>query len=29
MADVPPEEWAKLPVDGAENLDEYLYGEQQ
>lgn len=23
---VPEEEWAKLPVDGAENLDHYLYG---
>ena len=23
---VPEEEWAKLPADGAENLDHYLYG---
>ena len=23
---VPDEEWAKLPTDGAENLDHYLYG---
>ena len=23
---VPDEEWAKLPVDGAENHDHYLYG---
>jgi antitoxin component of MazEF toxin-antitoxin module len=25
-ADAPPEELAKLPPDGAENLDHYLYG---
>ena len=25
MQDVPEEEWAKLPTDGAENLDHYLY----
>lgn len=24
--DIPAEEWAKLPVDGAENHDHYLYG---
>ena len=23
---VPDEEWAKLPTDGAENIDHYLYG---
>jgi len=23
---IPPEEWAKLPKDGAEQLDHYLYG---
>ena len=23
---VPEEEWAKLPEDGAENVDQYLYG---
>ena len=23
---IPAEEWAKLPVDGAEQLDHYLYG---
>lgn len=26
MADVPPDELEKLPVDGAANLDSYLYG---
>jgi hypothetical protein len=26
MQDVPDEEWAKLPTDGSENLDHYLYG---
>jgi len=26
---VPDEEWAKLPVDGAENHDHYLYGAQK
>lgn len=26
LADVPPEEWAKLPTDGAERHDEYIYG---
>ena len=25
-ADVPDEEWAKLPTDGAEQHDHYLYG---
>jgi hypothetical protein len=25
-ASVPDEEWAKLPADGAKNLDHYLYG---
>jgi hypothetical protein len=25
-ADAPPDELAKLPPDGAENLDHYLYG---
>lgn len=26
FADVPDEEWAKLPVDGAEQHDHYIYG---
>jgi Arc/MetJ-type ribon-helix-helix transcriptional regulator len=26
MADVPPEELAKLPIDGAEQHDHYIYG---
>jgi hypothetical protein len=25
---VPDEEWAKLPTDGAENIDRYLYGKR-
>jgi hypothetical protein len=26
MADVPDEEWAKLPTDLSDNLDHYIYG---
>ena len=26
MADVPPQEWEKVPTDLAQNLDHYLYG---
>lgn len=27
-SEVPEDEWAKLPEDGAENLDRYLHGER-
>ena len=25
-ADIPPEEWAKIPADSSEQLDHYIYG---